>query len=63
MENLNREIETVQKNQIETLELKSKTSKIKNKYLKCGLNSRLKKEEEQGSELENKSTESNPTEE
>ena len=29
MENLNREIETVQKNQIETLELKSKTSKIK----------------------------------
>ena len=31
MENLNREIETVQKNQIETLELKSKTSEIFNK--------------------------------
>lgn len=46
MENLNSEIETVQKNQIETLELKSKISKIKNKCLKCGLNSRLKKEEQ-----------------
>lgn len=62
MENVNRKIETVQKNKIGTLDLKNKISKFFFLMLLYGLQSRLKKEE-QVSELENKSIENNPIEE
>lgn len=53
MENVTREMETIWKDQMETLELKSKISKMK--ILLYELNSRLKEEEEKASELENRS--------
>lgn len=55
MENVTREMETIWKDQMETLELKSKISKMK--ILLYELNSRLKEEEEKASELENRSKE------
>lgn len=55
MENVTREMETIWKDQMETLELKSKISK--RKILLYELNSRLKEEEEKASELENRAKE------